>query len=130
MYKNLVTVGLIFISSLTYGQEKGFTLNDNGSESYYGSILKDRPYAGDYQTSMIRSMWNSCWTANQQSSTPPQILSVFCDCIVDMIRNGQSHGEHQFSGGQFLQNRVETLYAPECSRQSIQRALTPKSRPL
>jgi hypothetical protein len=131
MFKTTLLMGaLFFVASTTLAQTlPGFSLpSDNGSKPYYGAVLTDRPYSGDYSAGMIRSIWNACWQGNQMVNPqmPPQIAGLFCDCVTDLIRNGQSAAEHQFAGREYLQNKIQTTYAPVCMDLTMQRVLAPQ----
>lgn len=123
MLSKLIIIGSLFVASTTLGQEHGFTnQSDNESKLYHGALLEERPYSGDYSTAMIKSMWNACWQANMRTSgnTPAPMIATFCDCIVDLVRNGHSVKEHEITGNRFLQNKIATDYAPQCSKMTIE----------
>ena len=77
--------------------------------------LTKPPYAGDYPTENIRSLWAFC-AVNMSRAAPgmPQfILYERCDCILDELRKSVKFSE------------LETADSPALSNPSFQRSKSP-----
>ena len=71
-----------------------------------------KDYTGTYDTPFIRGMWTSCYNGALTRRIHPATAAVYCDCVVDLIRERHTRQETDN-----MTNKVQvfTDYAGECS---------------